>query len=406
MYKLTPEQLLTDLYQAYHDACKHKRKKAYVRQFQQNLDSNLMQLRDELWTRTYKALPSSCFIVTYPKHREVFAAEFRDRIVHHLYYNYTQELFSRTFIKDTYSCLPGRGTHFGIDRLEQHIRQESRSYTRPCYVLKMDISGYFMHINRQRLLDLCLATLHSMANHRILKRVRTQWRDVLDIEFLEYLSREIILLNPIADCHIVGRLSDWEGLPASKSLFRQPEGRGLPIGNLTSQLFSNVYLNVLDQWMKRDKHCRHYGRYVDDFFVVSNDILFLRNVIQEVVRFLAEKLALAVQRGKTIIRSVYYGVSFLGAYLKPWRRYVENKTIQHMKVKLNELKTAIGLEYSLNSFLGVLGHYRSYNIRRQLMLEFNDFSQYGFFDISLRKFRKENDIDISYRDDVYLRIAS
>lgn len=388
MYKLTPEQLLLDLYQAFHDACKHKGSKQYVLYFKENLDFNLQELRDDLWSRTYAPSPSSCFVVTYPKLREVFAAEFRDRIVHHLYYNYTIDLFSRTFIQDSYSCLPGRGTHYGISRLEQHIRQESRGYSRPCYVLKMDISGYFMHINRHRLLSICLGSLRKMSSHRVLRRVPKTWNDVVDMEFLEYLSREIILLNPIVNCRMVGSLHDWDNLPAGKSLFHLPDGLGLPIGNLTSQLFSNVYLNVLDQWMKRQMQCEHYGRYVDDFYVVSSDKRFLLELVNKVRLFLETELDLQVQQGKTMLFNVRQGVPFLGAYLKPGRRYVENRTIRHMKAKLHDLKISSGLEYSLNSFLGVLGHYRSYNIRRELMLKLNDFSQYGFFDPSLKKFYK------------------
>lgn len=139
---MTRDELLNDLRQAYLDARRRKRNKPYQQRFEANLESNLESLCDALWNRTYKPLPSDCFIVTDPKRREVFAAHFRDRIVHHLYFNYTHELFERTFIQDSYSCIKGRGTHFGIHRLRQHILQESRNYTRNCYVLKMDIRGY------------------------------------------------------------------------------------------------------------------------------------------------------------------------------------------------------------------------------------------------------------------------
>ena len=151
-YTLTYDQLFHDLHLAYYDARRHKRRKAYQLEFEMRLEQNLKRLCDELWTRTYQPRPSTCFIINDPKKREVFAAQFRDRIVHHLYYNYTHELFERTFIHDSYSCIRKRGTHFGIHRLDQHIRQESRNYTRPCYVLKMDVKGYFMNIDRRILL--------------------------------------------------------------------------------------------------------------------------------------------------------------------------------------------------------------------------------------------------------------
>ena len=258
--KLTREQLLDDLHTAYLDARRHKRSKPYQLRFEERLEENLEELCNALYTRTYRPLPSSCFIITDPKKREVFAAAFRDRIVHHLYYNYTYRLFERTFILDSYSCLAGRGTHFGIRRLQEHIRSESRNYTRPCYVMKMDIRGYFMSINRERLLQIALDSLDRMATHKVSRHRKERWADVLDMEFIRWLTAEIILLNPLVGCRVVGSQSDWDGLPRNKSLFNSGPGCGLPIGNLTSQLFSNIYLNQLDQYMKRNLHCRHYGR--------------------------------------------------------------------------------------------------------------------------------------------------
>ena len=126
-YAMTKKALLLDLYAAFACAERHKATKAYVLHFRRNLDKNLRKLCEDLWRRRYKPGPSSCFIVERPKKREVFAAQFRDRVVHHLYYNYTHNLFERTFIQDTYSCIPSRGTHYGVKRLEMHIRQESRN---------------------------------------------------------------------------------------------------------------------------------------------------------------------------------------------------------------------------------------------------------------------------------------
>ena len=369
MFVLTESQLLADLNQAFRDAIIGKSSKPYVLRFASHLEENLEELCEELWTRTYKPRPSSCFIITYPKQREVFAAEFRDRVVHHLYYNYTYELFSRTFIQDTYSCLPERGTHYGIDRLEMHIRQESLNWTMPCYVLKMDISGYFMHINRNALLSLCLETFRKMSPRRILKRVPVRWCDRIDFDFIEYLTREIVLLDPAVNCRIVGSLSDWDGLPDSKSIFHTPDGCGLPIGNLTSQLFSNVYLNVLDQWMKRDLGCRHYGRYVDDFYVVSCDRRWLESIEPKVDSFLRDNLGLALKRSKTELRDVRHGVQFLGAFLLPHRRYASKNTVRHIRECVDALDISDSVHCSavLNSCLGVLSHYRSYNICRSLL---------------------------------------
>ena len=361
-FTLSREQLLADLYQAYYDARRHKRNKPYQLRFEADLERNLNALCDELYNRTYKPYPSTCFIITDPKKREVFAADFRDRIVHHLYYNYTHELYERTFIYDSYSCIRDRGTHFGIARLEQHIRQESQHYTVPCYVLKMDISGYFMHINRQLLLSICLATLERMSVHRILKHVPTTWQEVLDMDFVRYLTHEIVLLNPIEDCRLHGSEEEWADLPKSKSLFYSPVGCGLPIGNLTSQLFSNVYLNVLDQYVKRKLRCRHYGRYVDDFYVVSADKEFLLEVAERVKEVLLMRLHLEINDGKTKVLSIWHGVDFLGAYVKPYRQYASRQMVMRMREKLRHLPQydAQHVQASLQSYEGLLSHGKNF----------------------------------------------
>ena len=192
-FRLTYNQLFIDLYEAFVDARRHKLKKSYLQCFENHLEDNLRSLCDELWNRKYSPRPSTCFIITDPKYREVFAAQFRDRVVHHLYFNYTHEMLERTFIADSYSCIKGRGTHYGIQRLEGHIKEESQNYSVSCFVLKMDIKGYFMHINRNRLLDITLAQLRSMSNHKVSKNSCVKWKDVVDLSFVEYLSQVIIL---------------------------------------------------------------------------------------------------------------------------------------------------------------------------------------------------------------------
>ena len=403
-YTLTRHQLYLDLHEAYLDARRHKRSKTYQQEFERDIYWQLEYLCEELFTRTYKPHPSTCFIIEDPKKREIVAAEFRDRIVHHLFYNYTYPLFQRTFIQDCYSCIKGRGTHYGIQRLEKHILQESCNYSPPCYVLKMDIKGYFMSISRQRLLEICRESLHTMMSHRIHKDSEETWGDHLDISFIDYLAELIITLDPTEDCRCIGWPRDWEGLPESKSLFHSAPGTGLPIGNLTSQLFSNVYMNVFDQWMKREMHCRHYGRYVDDYYVVSTDKDWLRSLIPSTRIFLREELGLTVNEGKTQISDVRYGVSYLGAYLKPWRKYVSSQSMQRMIKHIRQLRYEVltmendnlsqdviadKIQHSLNSFLGVMGHYNSFRRREKLFLDSNmlAFARiYGSFDRNISKF--------------------
>ena len=373
MYSLSKTKLLFDLYYAFQCAKKHKASKEYVKVFEKRLHENLIELRDELYERRYKPQPSVCFIITDPKKREIFAANFRDRIVHHLYYNYTYELFDKTFIEDSYSCRKGKGTHYGIHRLEKHIRQESENYTKETYVLKMDIKGYFIHINRPLLLSFVNATLDKM---------KPKYCNELDFDFLKYLSSVIILLNPVENCVVKSNRKEWVTLDKSKSLFYSDKDCGLPIGNLTSQLYSNVYLNVLDQHMKRMLHCKHYGRYVDDFYVVSKDKGFLKSIIKEIEWFMMNSLHLEIQKKKTHIINVKYGVEFLGAFIKPYRTYISNKTVKRMNKNLYRFKihgTNKNVSNMVNSYLGIFSHYKSNNIKKTVMDKTPKIQEYGHF---------------------------
>lgn len=381
-YTLSKEQLRKDLYKAYFKARRHKHGKSYQIRFENRLEENITSLCEDLWSRTYKPLPSQCFIISDPKKREVFAADFRDRIVHHLYYDYVHEMFERTFIQDSYSCIKCRGTHYGIKRMEKHIRQESQNYTVPCYVLKLDVRGYFMHIDRLKLLRMAQDTLERMSGHLISKHGIKVWGEVVDMSFIHYLTSELILINPINDCQIIGTPADWKGLPADKSLLNSQENCGLPIGNLTSQLFSNVYMNVFDQYVKRELRCRHYGRYVDDSYIVSSDVCFLRSLIPKVRDFLLNRLGLHLHEGKLAICDVGQGIGFLGAYLKPRRKYIHNGCLRRMKNKLILLEAEddpVFLQSSINSYLGMLSHYRTRRIQQRLFFPINNAWRSGFY---------------------------
>ena len=352
MFTLSREQLRYDLEIAYTDAKRNKSTKEYVINFDYN---ELDVLCDELYNHTYIQLPLTCFIINCPKPREIFAADFRDRIVQHLLYNYLYELFERTFIYDSYSCRIGKGTHFGIDRLEHHIKAESQNYSIETYCLKMDIKGYFIHINRQKLLDIVLSEIN---------KYKWKYENILDFEFIAYLCREIILHDPTENCIKKFTKAQFRTLPKHKSLFYAEHGCGIPIGNLTSQLFSNIYLNVFDQYVKRVLKCKHYGRYVDDFFIISSNKHFLHIVIPKITMFLKETLYLDVQQGKTQIKNIKYGVEFLGAYIKTYRRYISNSTLRRMKQKINNNSYTNNIQKidSIKSLLGILSHYKSHNI--------------------------------------------
>lgn len=382
MHIITKTKLLFDLYYAFQCAKKHKSSKEYVKVFEKDLHKNLVELRDEIYERRYKPQPSVCFIITEPKRREIFAANFRDRIVHHLYYNYTYDLFNKTFIEDSYSCRKYKGTHYGMKRLSKHIRQESENYTKETYILKMDIKGYFIHINRVLLLSIVENTLNKMMCRKIKNGKKLRYCDTIDFDLIKYLSKEIILLNPIENCIIKSKEEEWILLDKSKSLFYSDKNCGLPIGNLTSQLLSNVYLNVLDQYMKRVLHCKHYGRYVDDFYVVSRNKKFLEKIIPLIEIFMENTLNLEIQKKKTIIVDYRCGVEFLGGFIKPYRTYLSNKTIKRVNKNLYHFQhygTDKNINNMVNSYIGMFSHHNSNLIKKEIMDKTSKLMNYGKF---------------------------
>lgn len=334
-----------------------------------------------------------CFIINDPKKREVFAANYRDRIVHHLYYNFVHEMFERTFISDTYSCIKNRGTHFGIERLYKHIRKESQNYKRECFILKMDIRGYFMHINRELLLKTANETLNNIRYKKIDKKTIKVFDEIIDFDFIFYLTKVLILLDPTDNCYFVSKKEDWKGLPESKSLFHSNKGYGLPIGNLTSQLFSNLFMNKFDQYCKRNLKCKHYGRYVDDFYIVSHDKCFLHKIIPLIESFLSYEMKLEINKGKTRITSYYQGVEFLGSYIKPYRKYLSNSCIRRIKKKINlnennDWKNGKDIETTINSYLGIFSHNKSNKIKKEIFSRSKKLNEIGIFNKSYTKFWK------------------
>lgn len=254
------------------------------------------------------------------------------------------------------------------------------NWTVPCYAMNMDIRGYFMHIDRKRLLKITTESLNKMATHIVgltedvsipnglLLTPYTIWSDIRDMNFIYWLTNEIIMLDPMKNCIIVGDESDWNGIDHAKCMRYVEPGLGLPIGNLTSQLYSNVYMNPFDQFVKRELGCRHYGRYVDDSVMINADREWLLAQVPMVREFLADELGLQLHMGKLHIRDVHHGVDFLGAFVKPYRDYVSSKTLNRIVSNLQtiDLHDQKRVNSTVNSYLGVLSHTASYNIRQEL----------------------------------------
>ena len=290
-----------------------------------------------------------CFIVFSPVKREVFAAAFRDRVVHHLLYNYLLPFYEPRFIFDSYSCRVGKGTLFGVERLEHHIRSVSNNYTRECWVLKMDIKGYFMSIPRLDLYNRIVAFVTPLLSN-------DDWRWPV----MNYLLEKVLLNDPTKACYRKGNISDWSGLSADKSLFTVPEGCGLPIGNLTSQLFSNIYLDSFDQFVKRVLKVKHYGRYVDDFYIVGGNRAQLLSYIEPVRDFLNRELHLSLHPKKIYLQRQEKGAPFLGYVLKNGKRYLSERGRKIMYQNLNTTLTRHPNPYRIQamvqSYTGYLSH--------------------------------------------------
>lgn len=386
------KQLLYDLFEAYYDARKNKRNTKSALAFEQDYEHKLFELHEDIKNRNYEIKPSICFINYSPVQREIFAAHFRDRVVHHLVYNYISPMFERVFIHDSYSCRTGKGTSYGIKRIDKFIRSCSSNYKTDCYILRLDIKGYFMAINKQLLFD---KTIQILERYRVLcfkneKCKTTKWSDVFCYDTVYYLLKLIIFNNPTDNFIRKGKIETWDGLPPSKSLFHSKYGCGLPIGNLTSQLFSNIYLNEFDHWITHNLQCKYYGRYVDDFVIIHENKEYLKFLIPQIRDFFKNKLFLELHPKKIYLQHYSKGVKFLGTVIKPHRIYIANRTKgnfynaimqQNKKVEEcipNSTEKAVFLS-SINSYLGIMKHYKTFKLRKDFVLKIINKKWWNYF---------------------------
>jgi len=307
--------ILLDLFKAYYDARKNKRNTINQLQFEIDYEKKILELYEQIISYNYKPKRSICFVVENTIKREIFAADFSDRVVHHLIYNYIMPIFDTTFINDSYSCRIGKGTHYGIGRINKFIRACSQNYKQDCYILKLDISGYFMALNKNILFEQVKNTLQNK-KHKI----------NFDYNLILSLIKTTIFNNPTQNCIVKGNKKDWENLPTNKSLFHSAENCGLPIGNLTSQLFGNIYLNNFDHWVKQSLGIKYYGRYVDDFILIHTNKEYLKSLIPVIRQYLQTELGLTLHPNKIYLQHYNRGVQYLGAIIKPNRIYVSKRT--------------------------------------------------------------------------------
>jgi len=305
---------LENLFLSWREFKKGKIKRKDVLEFEFNLEDNLFQLYQELRIKTYRHSNYSSFYVQDPKLRHIHKAEVRDRIVHHLISKYLNRIYDKTFIFDSYSCRLNKGTHKAVNRLKQFSLKQSKNNKLNFYYLKCDIKRFFDSIDHNILTE-------------ILKR-KIKDRDILGI------IAEII------------------------SSFQTEKDKGIPLGNLTSQYFANMYLNEFDQFVKHRLKAKYYLRYTDDFLILSRNKEYLENLIAPIQNFLKNRLNLLLHPDKIMIRKYNQGIDFLGYVTLPYYRVLRTKTKQRMLKKVNQK--------NIQSYLGILKHCCGYKLERKL----------------------------------------
>lgn len=319
--------------QAYLDCRRNKRSSRSALAFELNLERNLMQLHTELKTGTYRPGTSICFVVTHPKPREVWAADFRDRIVHHFLYNHIGPRIEHSFIADSCACIKGRGTLYAVQRLETKVRSITQNWQRPTHYLKCDLANFFVAIDKRVLQQQLAARIEQPA-----------WLA---------LATLILMHDPRENYELHSSPRLLNRVPQHKRLTAQPAHLGLPIGNLSSQFFANVYLDALDQFVKHQLRCKHYVRYVDDFVLLHESPQQLNAWHEQIEAFLADRLHAHLNPTKTILQPVDRGIDFVGQVIRPWRRTTRNRTVQHAIRRIATVPVA-NLRETANSYFGLL----------------------------------------------------
>ena len=304
---------LENLFLSWREFKKGKSKRKDVLEFEFNLEDNIFQLYQELINKTYKHSQYTSFFVQDPKLRHIHKAEVRDRIVHHLLSKYLNDVYDKTFIHDSYSCRKNKGTHKAVDKLKTFSLKQSQNNKLNFCCLKCDVRRFFDSIDHRILID-------------ILKR-KIKNDDILN------LIKEIILSFQT--------------------------DRGIPLGNLTSQYFANIYLNELDQFVKHTLRIKYYVRYTDDFLMLDKSEGCLKDLIVPISYFLNNQLKLSLHPDKIIMRKYNQGIDFLGYVTLPYYRVLRTKTKKRIFRRINGR--------NIQSYLGVLKHCCGYKIENKII---------------------------------------
>lgn len=295
-----------------------KIKKRDVQEFYSNLEENLFALHRDLKNKTYTHGGYRHFKISDPKPRDIHKASVRDRLLHHALYRRLYPYFESKFIFDSYSCRVGKGTHRAMNRFQVFARKVSKNHTRTAWVLKCDVRRFFASIDHTTLIEV-------LAQHNL--DADTRW----------LLAR------------VIGSFP-----------------KGLPLGNLTSQLLVNVYMNEFDQWVEHILKTKYYVRYADDFVILSHERRYLQQLLPQLEIFLKEKLKLDLHPEKVFIKTFASGIDFLGWVHFPYHRVLRTATQKRMFRRLAERKGSEGEEATKASYQGMLKHGNTYGLQQKI----------------------------------------
>ena len=389
-----------NIYKCYLACRKHKRNSNNQLEFEKDLISNLWQLKYDLDNKEYKISKSIYFLTSSPKLREVFASSFRDRIVHHILVRELEKYYEPKFIHDVYNNRKGKGIHQATKR----ARKFMHSVGDDGYYLQLDIKGFFYNIDKNILFMKIFNDLSPSVGEAeaiTSEDIGTGALAPDNIKKILWLSNKIIYHDYTKNYIFYGDKSNLELLPPHKTLFKIPKSKGLPIGNLTSQFFANIYMNEFDNWIKRKLKIKYYIRYVDDFVLfgknlevksgaeapvpISSEVMAsaspkanLIEVKKEIEIYLFNNLGLEL-RGDSKLQKFNQGLDFLGYVIRPNYILVRKRVINNYKVKkaryLNEYERQKG-KMSLveikeflsvqSSFVGHIKHANSYNLKQKV----------------------------------------
>jgi len=311
---------MENLLASWQEFLRGKRKRKDVAEFSVEFMDNISELHLELMEKTYRHGGYHAFKINDPKPRDIHKASVRDRLVHHAIYRALYRCFDRKFIHDSYSCRIGKGTHKAINRFKSFAGKVSENNTKTCWVLKCDIRKFFASIDHEILKNILVKNI---------KNKDTLW--------------------------LFGRVID--SFQASGK-----SGVGLPLGNLTSQLLVNIYMNEFDQFAKQTLKTKYYIRYADDFVVLSQDKKWLENLLSKIECFLYNKLKLELHPNKVSIQTSASGVDFLGWVHFPNRMILRTTTKRRMLKRLKANKS----NATLTSYVGLLGHGDTYGLTQKI----------------------------------------